>query len=119
MGNTLVVVGMVKKPCKLQTIYRPDPAGVHGECVVAAKYRDIKSARNLLQAIHGKKRIEMPSRAGPGNGWLEIIGGKENLEHKRRMPLGVFTCVTGVSGSARVHYKRDIITLAVGSTGQG
>lgn len=125
LGNTLVVVEHDEETMQAadHIIDLGPGAGVHGGYVVAAgNIEDIKKCEESVtgQYLSGKKRIEMPSRRRePGNGWLEIIGARENnLKNINiKIPLGVFTCVTGVSGSGKssliseILYKRLAVEL--------
>jgi len=56
--------------------------------------------------LSGRKRIAVPKKRRKSNGKsIEIIGASENnLKNINvKIPLGVFTCVTGVSGSRKVY----------------
>jgi len=68
------------------------------------------------QYLSGKKYIPVPSARRVPTGWLTVKGAAENnLKHiDVDVPLGVFTCVTGVSGSGKSSLVNEIIykTLA-------
>jgi len=117
LGNTLIVVEHDE-----DTMYAADyivdigpGAGVHGGNVVAAGPVDvIKKCENSItgQYLSGRKKIEIPEERHKPNGkWLEIIGAKENnLKNINvRIPLGVLTCVTGVSGSGKSSLVNEIL----------
>lgn len=107
-GNTVVVVEHDKEMIEAADfIVDIGPgAGVHGgEIVNAAPYKELNKNRSLTtQYLFGEKEIEIPSKRRKGNGnKLELIGASgRNLRNVNlKIPLGTFTCVTGVSGSGK------------------
>ncbi len=95
-------------------------AGIHGGYIVGEGTVDeIKSNPESITGLYlsGKKKIEVPKeRRQPNGKWLEIIGAEENnLKNiDVKIPLGLFTCVTGVSGSGKSSLVNQILhkTLA-------
>ena len=125
LGNTLIIVEHDE-----ETMYAADHiidlgpgAGINGGYVVTqGSIEDIIKCENSVtgQYLSGKKRIEVPlKRRKPGKEWLQIVGARENnLKNiDVKIPLGVFTCVTGVSGSGKssliseILYKRLAVEL--------
>jgi len=108
VGNTVVVVEHDE-----QTIRSADyvvdmgpAAGVHGgEVVFAGPAKKLPAADTpTARFLRGEERIEVPGvRAKPTKGRLELRGAQTNNLRKAtaRFPLGLFTCVTGVSGSGK------------------
>jgi len=92
-------------------------AGVHGgELVAAGTLPEILAAKKSLtgQYLTGELNIPVPKkRISPteAKGWLEVLGCAENnLQNLDvRIPLGTFTCVTGVSGSGKSTFVDDIL----------
>jgi len=117
LGNTLIVVEHDE-----DTMYAADyiidmgpGAGIHGgEVVAKGDVEKIKQCPESLTGLYlsGKKKIEVPEvRRKPNGKWLEIVGARENnLKNINvKVPLGVFTCVTGVSGSGKSSLINEIL----------
>ena len=122
LGNTLIVVEHDEDTMRAadQIIDIGPGAGVHGGHVIAqGTIEDIMACPESLtgQYLSGVKKIPVPAvrRTGNGNS-LKIYGCRENnLQNiDVEIPLGTFTCVTGVSGSGKSSLVNEIIykTLA-------
>lgn len=117
LGNTLIVVEH-DEDTMLASDYIVDVgpgAGVHGgEIVACGSVEDIKNCERSITGAYlsGRKKIEVPSVRRKGNGnFLKVIGAKENnlRNINVEIPLGTFTCVTGVSGSGKSSLVNEII----------
>jgi len=89
-------------------------AGIHGGQVVAAGTPDeVKKDSSLTaQYLTQKRKIQSSRlRRAPGDKWIEIIGARQNnLKNINvEIPLGVLTCITGVSGSGKSSLINDIL----------
>ncbi len=90
-------------------------AGVQGGKVVAqGDVHEIMAVEQSItgQYLRGEKKIVIPETRRPGNGhYLEVKGAAENnLKNVNvKIPLGAFTCVTGVSGSGKSSLVNGII----------
>ncbi len=118
LGNTLIVVEHDEDTIRAADfIVDVGPgAGIHGGRIVASgTLQDIISAPESLtgQYLSGKRRIEVPAHRREGNGkFLRVFDCCENnLDHVDvSIPLGTFTCVTGVSGSGKSSLVNEIIS---------
>ncbi|MBM6920726.1 excinuclease ABC subunit UvrA [Phocea massiliensis] len=117
LGNTLIVVEHDEDTMRAADyIVDVGPgAGVHGgEIVCAGTVEDICACEQSLtgQYLSGKKQIPVPQTRRKGNGkFLTVVGAAENnLKNITvKIPLGVFTCVTGVSGSGKSSLVNEVI----------
>lgn len=117
LGNTLIVVEH-DDDTMLAADYIVDVgpgAGVHGgEIVFAGTVEKLLKCRKSItgQYLSGKKKIELPQQRRTGNGnFLTIRGAAEhNLKNfDVSIPLGMFICITGVSGSGKSSLVNEII----------
>lgn len=117
LGNTLVVVEHDEETI-LSADYVVDigpGAGEHGGKVVAqGTPLDIMNNPNSItgQYISRAKKIEIPKKRRSGNGkFIKIIGATQNnlKDIDVEIPLGKFTCVTGVSGSGKSSLINEIL----------
>ena len=121
LGNTLLVVEHDE-----DTMYAADQiidigpgAGVHGGNVMAQGTADeVKLVPESItgQYLSGKKKISVPKKRRKYNGKsIEIKGACEhNLKDINvKIPLGIFTCVTGVSGSGKSTLVNEILYKTV------
>lgn len=117
LGNTLIVVEHDE-----DTMYAADQiidigpgAGVHGGNVIAqGTAEEIKQIPASItgQYLSGKKKIVVPKKRRKSNGKaIEIIGAEQNnLKNVNvKIPLGVFTCITGVSGSGKSSLINEVL----------
>ena len=117
LGNTLIVVEHDEDTMlAADHIIDIGPgAGIHGgNVVVAGTAEDVMNCEESLtgQYLSGKKTIPVPEKRRKGNGnKLEIKGCAENnLKNINiKIPLGTFTCVTGVSGSGKSSLINEIL----------
>ena len=117
LGNTLIVVEH-DTDTMLQADYLVDigpGAGTHGGYVVAAGTpQDVMNNPNSLTGryLKGIEKIEVPKSRRKGNKkFIEIKGARENnLKNINvKIPLGTFTCITGVSGSGKSTLINEIL----------
>ena len=116
-GNTVLVVEHDEETM-LESDYIIDigpKAGRHGgELVAAGTPAEVMQVERSItgQYLAGKKRIEVPDcRRQPDGRWLTVRGCAENnlRDVDVSFPIGLFTCVTGVSGSGKSTMVNDIL----------
>ena len=116
LGNTLIVVEHDEDTIRAADwIVDVGPyAGVHGgEIVGNGKFEDIiKSPRSVTaKFLTGEEKIEVPAVRRRASNFLKVKGAKENnLKNLDvNIPLGVFTCITGVSGSGKSSLLNEVV----------
>ncbi|MFX1511523.1 MAG: excinuclease ABC subunit UvrA, partial [Promethearchaeota archaeon] len=121
LGNTILVVEHDEDTIR-EADYVVDlgpGAGVQGGyLVVAGSPQEIETHSTSITALYlsGRKRITIPSSRRPLNGkYLTVVGAKENnlKSITVNIPLGVFTCITGVSGSGKSSFLNEILYKAL------
>ena len=116
LGNTLIVVEHDEDTMR-EADYVVDigpGAGEHGgEIIAAGTVDDIIAVPESITGkyLSGEIAIEVPGNRRIPTGWLEVKGAKENnLKNVDvSIPIGVFTCVTGVSGSGKSSLVNEIL----------
>ncbi len=109
LGNTVLVVEHDEDAIRTadHVIDIGPGAGVHGGRVVAqGTAEEVAANKDSLTGdyLSGRRRIEVPAkRRATGDDWLTLTGATgNNLKGTElKLPLGLFTCVTGVSGSGK------------------
>jgi excinuclease ABC subunit A len=122
LGNTVIVVEHDEDAIRAadHIVDLGPGAGVHGGQVVAqGSLKDILKAKGSLTAdyLTGKRRIDVPQQRRKGNGHvIEVKNARaNNLKGvTATIPLGTFTCITGVSGSGKSSLTID--TLQAGAS---
>ena len=123
LGNTLLVVEHDEDTMR-EADYIVDigpGAGVNGGRVVAAGTpEEVMNTPGSITGdyLSGRKKIPVPTQRRSGNGhWLKVFGAAENnLRHVDvAIPLGTFTCVTGVSGSGKSSLVNEILYKKLGA----
>ena len=117
MGNTLIIVEH-DEDTMLEADHIIDigpGAGAHGGEIICEGNADvIKKCEHSMTGMYlsGKKKIEVPkTRRKPDGRFLTIVGAKENnlKDIDVDIPLGIFTCVTGLSGSGKSSLINEIL----------
>jgi excinuclease ABC subunit A len=121
MGNTVIVVEhdeAIMRQCDHIVDFGPG-AGIAGGEIVASGTPDevLANPASLTGAfLRGERSIPVPDQRRPvGQGWITVRGAAENNLRKIdvRFPLGVLTCVTGVSGSGKSSLVNEILYKAL------
>ncbi len=123
LGNTLIVVEHDEDTMRAADwlIDIGPGAGAHGGQIMAqGTPEQVMADPNSLtgQYLSGKMSIPVPARRRPGSGkWLTVRGAEENnLQNLDvSIPLGTFTCVTGVSGSGKSSLVNEILFKRLGA----
>lgn len=116
LGNTLIVVEH-DEDTMLEADYIVDigpGAGSHGGQVVAeGTAQEIMEVEESItgQYLSGKKQVPVPETRRKPKDWMTVSGAQENnLKNiSVNIPLGVLTCVTGVSGSGKSSLVNEIL----------
>jgi len=123
LGNSVIVVEHDEETME-ESDYIIDigpGAGIHGgEIVAKGTPAEIKKNKNSITGafLSGRRKIAVPEKRRSGNGkFLTVVGAKENnlKDINVTIPLGTFTCVTGVSGSGKSSLVNMIIHRVLAS----
>ena len=123
LGNTLLVVEH-DEDTMMAADYIVDigpGAGVHGgEVVACGTAEEIMNTPGSITGdyLSGRRKIPVPAERRKGNGHTLTIRGaaENNLRHVDvSIPLGTFTCVTGVSGSGKSSLVNEILYKRLGA----
>ena len=123
LGNTLLVVEHDEDTMRAADyIVDVGPgAGVHGgEIVAAGTPEEVMNTPGSITGdyLAGRRKIPVPDHRREGNGkHLKIFGARENNLRgvDVDIPLGTFTCVTGVSGSGKSSLVNEILYKKLGA----
>jgi len=130
IGNTLILVEHDREVLdSADRLYDfgPGAGRLGGNIVGQGTPKQLRRQKKSLtgQYLSGNKTISIPktrrmlggtkAETPPGGGWLELTGARQNnLRHvDLRIPLGTFTCITGVSGSGKSSLIEDTLAKAV------
>jgi excinuclease ABC subunit A len=123
VGNTVLVVEHEEEIMKAadHVIDIGPEAGTHGgELVFSGTYAEIIKDEHSLTGkyLSGREQIAIPTQRRKWHDFIEIKGARENnLQHvTAKFPLGVFTAVTGVSGSGKTSLVKRILAPALMKT---
>ena len=127
LGNTVIVVEHDEDAIRTAdwVVDMGPGAGVHGGEVVAegTLKQILKSKKSLTAAyLNGTREIEVPAKRRKGNGKKLTVHGAtaNNLQNvTASIPLGTFTCVTGLSGSGKSSLTIDTLYAAAARTLNG
>lgn len=116
LGNTLIVVEH-DEDTMLAADYVVDigpQAGEHGgEIIAAGTAEEIMKNKNSITGdyLSGRRKIPVPEKRKQPTGFLRVVGARQNNLKNITVdiPLGVLTCVTGVSGSGKSSLVNEIL----------
>jgi excinuclease ABC subunit A len=120
LGNTVIVVEHDEDAIRSAdyVVDMGPGAGVHGgEVVAAGTLADVLACKGSLTAdyLTGRRAVAVPAKRRKGNGKKLTLNGARanNLQNvTASIPLGTFTCVTGVSGSGKSSFTIDTLYAA-------
>ncbi len=121
LGNTLIVVEHdedTMRACDYLVDIGPGAGDAGGEIIAVGTPEEVMENEKSItgQYLSGKKKIEVPKTRRKGiKKYLKIKGAEEhNLKNiDVDIPLGTFTCVTGVSGSGKSSLITEILCKAI------
>lgn len=116
LGNTLIVVEHdedTMREADFIVDIGPGAGSYGGEIVATGTAEDIMKCKKSITGdyLSGRKKIPVPETRRTPTGWIEVAGARENnLKNINvKFPLGVMTCVTGVSGSGKSSLVNEIM----------
>ena len=112
LGNSLIVVEHDEDTMRAAD-FIVDIGAHGGEVIATGTAEDIMKNPNSITGkyLSGEIKIPVPKTRRKPTGWLKIVGAKENnLKNINvKIPTGVLTCVTGVSGSGKSSLVNEIL----------